>query len=316
MGSLVKKISENKDKNAFWSFAYGGLYAAHKFAMRCVPTKALIAYRYKKRFGRPLDLARPKTFNEKILWKQVYGDNKAYARLSDKYAVRKHIAETIGKEYLIPLQYTTTDPRCIPFDTLDYPVIIKSNHASGQKIILKDKSAIDRKAVIRECTRWLNINYYDAFRESQYKDIVPRIVVESLLVNKQGRIPIDYKLHCFNGKVECILAMDGRFETDRKIGFFDTKWKFLPFNYGVEEGGTFLWKHSKSFKKPKNLKKMVALAEKLAKDFDFVRVDLYSVQDKIYFGELTFTPGAGLNKFYPETWDNYFGDKLQLANKK
>ncbi|MAG50695.1 glycosyl transferase [archaeon] len=311
MNRIISKISENKDKNFFYSLTYNLLYSSHNFLMKLIPSKLFISYQYQKNFGKKLDLKNPQTLNEKIQWKKIYDKNPLCVTLADKYAVRKVIEEKIGKEYLIPLQFHTTDPNKIPFDNLKFPAIIKSNHASGQIIVLKDNRNINKKEIIKKCKRWLKTNYYNKHRELQYRDIPPKILIEKLLLNDNGKIPEDYKFNCFNGNVEFIQIVRGRFE-NKSMGFFDSKWNLLPFIWCEEKDGKPSCKKVKSFKKPKNLKKMIKIAEKLSKEFNYVRVDLYSIKNKIYFGELTLGHGAGLQKFYPDSWDKFYGDKLKL----
>ena len=130
--------------------------------------------------------------------------------------------------------------------------------------------------------------------------------MEKLLLNKKRQIPEDYKFHCFNGKVEFISFHLDRFG-DHKTGEFDTKWNLLPFSWACPSVKGRL---DKNTPKPQNLNKMIKIAEKLSKDFDYVRVDLYSVDDKIYFGELTFHHGAGFVKILPEEYDLIYGEKL------
>jgi hypothetical protein len=271
---------------------------------RLIPEKLFIKLTFKSILGYTLNLDNPKTLNEKIQWIQRYKRTPLHTKCSDKYAVRKYIEEKIGKEYLIPLLYHTTDTKdIVPEKMPDYPFIIKTNHGCGGHIIVKDKSEIDWKTVQKYLKNKLKRNYYYTAREWQYKDIMPSIIVEKLLLDKNSNIPCDYKFHCFNGHVEIITVdMDRQFNFKRNL--YDKDWNFIDCRMRLENGA--------DVKKPIMLNKMKSLAETLANEFYYIRVDLYNVKGKIYFGELTFSPAGGRQKYFPPIWDRKFGDQLKL----
>jgi hypothetical protein len=169
--------------------------------------------------------------------------------------------------------------------------------------VLLVKGEANRADIIRKMSGWLASNYYWHRREQQYYGIKPRIVIEECLKNADGSPPLDYKIYCFNGRPDVILV---RNHTRDICPFFDATWKFLDFS--DVEGAV-----RPRMPRPANLEEMVALAANLSAGFGFVRVDLYNVMGRVYFGELTFTPRAGLMKYDPEYWDSRLGEKWELS---
>jgi hypothetical protein len=267
--------------------------------------EAFLLRRYARIHGKPLNLANPQTYTEKLFWRMIAwnrGDMPPrFMQLTDKHAVRAHVASTVGEQHLIKLLWHGTDPRAIPFDRLPTEYVIKPNHAAGQVIIVKGQA--DRDEITRTVSGWLASNYYWHGREFQYYGIKPRIVIEEYLQDQDGTPPFDYKIHCFNGVPEHILV---RNHTHDICPYFDTTWKFLDFSDKV--GAVQPW-----VPKPVNLEEMLALARKLSAGFGYVRVDLYNVKKRVYFGELTFTPAAGILKYSPESWDLKHGQKWDLS---
>lgn len=288
-------------------------FKQHLFGL--IPTKIYLKLLYKKILGKKLNLKNPRTLNEKIQWKKIYDRNPIYTKCADKYAVREYIKEKIGEKYLIPLLYVTNKPEEIPFDKLPLPYIIKPNHGSGWFIIIKKREDINKKEIIKKCKGWLNSSIYLIAREWHCKDIPPKIVIEKLLTKDDEKVPDDCRFYCFNGKVEFIQMDVNRFENHER-GIFDLNWKPLPFTWCSIIDGELKYKTKEDILKPKNLNEMIKVAEKLSKDFNFVRVDLYSLNGEIYFGELTFTPACGLSPFVPDKYDLIYGKKLKLRKYK
>lgn len=280
-----------------------------------LPDKIYTQLRYLRTFKRRLNLKNPQTLNEKIQWKKLYDRKKFYTLCGDKYLAREYIKERIGEKYLVPLLYVTNKPEEIPFDKLPLPYIIKPNHCSGYFIVVRDKKDINKNELIKQCRKWLKIDYYKYGKEWQYKNIPRKIIIEKLLVDKAEKVPADCRFFCFNGKVKLIQMDIDRFE-DHRRGLFSIDWKLLPFNWSPLIDGEAKYKIKEGIPKPKNLKEMIRIAEILSKDFDFIRVDLYSVGSKIYAGELTFHPGGGFNHFIPEKYDLIYGRKLKLKGFK
>ncbi len=288
------------------------IYKVYEFLLKMIPDDVLVKHSFKKHMGYPLDLNNPKTLNEKINWLKVNHKKDIHTIIADKYKVRAYVKEKIGEEYLIPLLYHTKDPEDIrPENLPDVDHIIKCNHDSSGGVVVKDKSAIDWVQTRKRFRRLLKSNHYYSTREWQYKNIEPRIVVEKLLNMEDGNLPDDYKIHCFHGKVQFFGVDVDRHLPTRGRNIYDTNWNLLPCNWGRPNG--------RELPRPENLEEMIALAEKLAEDFVYLRVDFYSVKGKTYFGELTLHQSSGFRKFWQKECDEKFGKLLDikhLINKK
>lgn len=278
--------------------------------MRRSEGEAFLLRRYFRIHGKPLNLTNPQTFTEKLFWRMVTWNrgrmNPRFTQLADKYAVRAHVASTVGEGYLTDLLWHGDNPRAIPFDRLPAEYVIKPNHAAGQVLIVRGE--VDRDEIIRTVSSWLASNYYWNGREYQYYGIKPRIVIEEYLKDQDGNPPFNYKCYCFNGVPDQILVRSHIQDTTQDIWpIFDTTWNLLDVTY-KEQCVARPW-----LPKPANLDEMLALAAKLSVGFGYVRVDLYNVSGRIYFGELTFTPAAGIIKYDPEFWDLQLGEKWDLS---
>jgi hypothetical protein len=218
----------------------------------------------------------------------------------------------VGPQYLIPLIAVLDDAEQLDVARLPEPCIIKATHASGQNVIVRDKRLVDDRKLKAQLRRWMGRNEYYHSREPQYRDIEPRLVVERLITDPDGNVPMDFKFHCFHGRAEAIQVDIDRF-TDHRRNFYDANWQLLPFTWSFWKKGRPLWPNGRAVARPKTLEEMIAVAQVLSKEFDYVRVDLYNCQDKVYFGELTLHPGAGWERFDPASWDVYFGNKLDVS---
>lgn len=269
-----------------------------------------IKQKFKNNFGRELNLENPQTLNEKINWLKLNDRDPLHTKCADKFAVRDYINSKIGKEYLIPLLYDTENPKeLIPENLPEIPFIIKTNHDSGGVFMVRDKFKLDYKKVQLDFKRYLNSNYYQESKEWQYKNIKPRILVEKLLLDEEGKIPFDYKLHCFNGSVRMIQVDMGRDTEDHYRNWYNPKWQLEPYNKGK---GKLTEPSDIEVPKPSTLKEMLRLSEILSEPFDYVRVDWYDIGSKLYFGELTFYPAGGTTPFKPEKWDYILGEELKI----
>lgn len=311
MNNLVKKIILNKDRNRFTLLLYKILKNSSNIFYKFIPSKIYLKTLYRHTFNKELNLKNPQTLNEKIQWKKIYDRRPVYTLCADKYEVRNYVKERIGEKYLIPLLFYTNNPNKIDFDKIPLPFIIKANHGSGWIFIIKNKKEINKKEIIERCKKWLESNIYFIGREWQYKNIKPKILIEKLLLDEEGQIPKDYKFHCFNGEVEFIQVDTDRFE-NHKRGFFDINWRLLPFTWSPKKNNRPKYELNKDINKPKKLREMVEIATTLSKNFDYVRVDLYFVNNKIYFGELTFSHEDGFAPFFPEKYDLIYEKKLKL----
>ena len=269
--------------------------------------KTYLRFKYWLNMDKKLDLKNPKTFNEKLQWLKLYNRKPEYTMMVDKYAVREYIKKKLGEEYLIPLLGVWDSSDDIDFDKLPNQFVLKCNHNSGLGMcICKDKSKLDIDKVKRELKKGLRQDYYLTSREWPYKDVPRKIVAEKYMEERPNTELNDYKLMCFNGKVQCSFVCSERFSDDGlKVTFFDRDWNVLPFERHYP-------KSVNAIEKPKTYEKMVEFAEILSKDIPFVRVDFYEISGKLYFGELTFFPGSGYEEFEPEEWDYKLGKMIDL----
>ncbi|MDC2889244.1 ATP-grasp fold amidoligase family protein [Psychrosphaera algicola] len=291
------------------------VYSAREKIQNIVKTtiksdESFLKKKFKKRLGYKLNLEKPKTFSEKIQWRKIYDRNSLYVVCADKYAVRDYVSEKIGKRYLVPLIGSYKTANDIDFDNLPNQFVIKASHGSGWNIIVKDKKYFCESKAKKQLNKWLIKNFYPRKREWQYKDIQPRLVVEEMLTDSTGSIPADFKFHVFNSgaQKEIFIQVDSDRFGDHTRDYFDQNWNLLELRNKYPNS-------EKLPEKPVNLAEMLVLAEKLATDFSFVRVDLYSVGNKVYFGELTFCPEAGFARFEPESVDLEWGEKYILPNE-
>ncbi len=259
--------------------------------------------------NRPLDLDNPKTFNEKLQWLKLYDRNPKYTTMVDKYEAKKYVADIIGEEYIIPTYGIWDSPDEIDFDNLPNQFVLKCTHNSGLGMcICKDKASLDIKKVKKELKKGLKQNYYYGNREWPYKNVKPRIIAEKYMVDESGTELKDYKVFCFNGEPELIEVDFERFIKHQR-NFYTTDWQFIDMELLYPNSP------SREFKKPDKLDEMLDKARILSKDIPHVRTDFYVINEKIYFGEITFFHESGCGKFTPEEWDEKLGDMIKLPNK-
>lgn len=262
---------------------------------------------YKKTHGAYPDLENPKTFSEKLVWSLLNHRDVLYVKYADKYAVREFVKICIGEKYLIKCFAIYTKIEEIDFDNLPNSFVLKATHASGWNLICPNKLELNQRKSRRILKYWLSHNYYSTNREWHYKSMPKRVICEEFIGNKDGTPPIDYKILCFNGIPKLILLDIGRFKHIRR-NIYDIDW-----NQYKDIEITFEQDHSREYEKPKNLEEMLDIARKLSKGFEHVRIDLYNVDGKIYFGEMTFFHGAGVYSTYsPKNIDLLIGSWFNL----
>lgn len=278
---------------------------------RFIPEALYLKIRFKRATGKKLNLRHPKTLNEKIQWLKLYDRKPEYTVYADKYQVRSHISKVIGTEYLIPLlRLYDNIEQITPANLPEPPYIIKNNHDSSGGIIVRSYSNVDLEKIKKILHENIKINHYWATKEWQYKNIPKKIIIERLLLDEKGAIPNDYKFNCFNGRVEFIyVSIDREGKNYRKI--YTRDW--------IPSGITWTAKGNEEIKfcgpeipKPEQLEQMILIAEKLAISFKYVRIDLYNVSGRIYFGEITQHHGSGFELILPEKYDFYYGSLISL----
>lgn len=242
------------------------------------------------------NLRNPSTFNEKLLHDRLFHKNELIQIISDKYAVRDYVAKCIGEEYLIPL--LATYDSCNELKEADLPsdCAIKMNHSSGQIVIRKNSSDISKR--YPEIVNWFKDKY--RYQELMWfnQKIERKLVAEELLLDEKGQVPKDYKFFVFGDEVEFVQVDLDRFNGHSRM-LYSPDWKPMDVSYAYPVGY-----ESES---PECLDEMLDLAIKLGADFSFMRVDLYEVDGKIYFGELTPYPLAGWGRLEPYSYDVHLG---------
>lgn len=245
----------------------------------------------------------PQRFSEKI-WSRMFNERDSKLTLiSDKLRVRNYVANRVGGNNLINLLWTGDDPADIPFDELPVKFVIKTNHGCGSNIIVTNKTQLDKERTIKKLRKWLSTNFCEdkyLGTEWGYKNIKPTLIIEEFL-EENGKTPVDYKFYCFSGRVEFLSLHFSRFE-GHKTRSFGRNFEPYDLRYNLEQWGG-------ECQRPRNFEGMVQLAESLAKGLAFIRVDLYSVKDDIYFGELTLYPGGVRARFLPPERDFILGKK-------
>lgn len=276
-----------------------------RLVMRRSEGEAVLLRRYAKIHGKPLNLTNPRTFTEKLFWRMVTWNRGAmpsrFRQLADKYAVRTYVASTVGEEYLIKLLWQGADPRAIPFDWLPAEYVIKSNHSSGEVIIVRGQA--NREEIIRQVSAWLAKDYYWQAREYQYYGIKPKIMIEEYLNGQDDSNPLDYRFWCFGG-VPVVIQVDNHAHDINP--FFDAEWNQLDLHYRKKATRP-------PIVRPTCFEQMVELARRLSQGIGFVRVDLYNTNGRVYCGELTLTPVGGIFQFTPDHWDLTLGEKWDLT---
>lgn len=289
---------------------YRFLINASKGKYDSMPDKEYLEKKFYVTMGYPLDLNNPQTFNEKLQWLKLYDRKPEYTMMVDKYKVREYIKEKLGEEYLIPLLGVWDKAEDIDFDKLPNQFVLKCNHNSGLGMyICKDKSKLTQKEikVIRKnLTKGLQQDYYLTGREWPYKNVSRKIIAEKYMEDETGQLR-DYKFYCFNGEPKIIMINSDREIGKTKADYFDMHFNWIDLKWGYEHA---LVKPSK----PINFKKMKELAVVLSKNIPELRVDFYEVNNKIYFGELTFFDGSGFDKIEPKEWDKKIGDWIDYTN--
>jgi len=265
-----------------------------------------VARRYRQIHGVFPNLFFPSTFNEKVLARSLFDTRPILRQFADKYAVRDYVSKRLGPDVLPELYCVTRSPRDIPWGRLPGSFAVKPTHGAGWVRLVRDKATLDKTELTRQCEYWLSQNFYRQYRERIYKDIVPRILVEELIDDGGLAAPTDYKFMVFHGRVEMVSVIVDRFVNTQGY-FLDRDWNMLGAGLAAIAEDSTPAPQAKDIPKPPHLEEMIRAAEILAKGMDFVRADFYDTPKKIYFGELTTTPGAGLAQYEPAEFDAKLG---------
>ena len=279
-------------------------------ALSFLPDKLYLQIFFFSTTGKFINFKKPKGFNEKQQWLKVNNRRPEYTNLVDKYAVRDHIDKVLGEGHLFGLlgKYDSFDD--IDFTTLPNQFVIKCNHDSGSVKIIKDKASLkdsDYAKMKAALELSLSKDFFYAGREYPYKDIKPCIIIEELMVDEKNpeKSIEDYKFFCFNGEPKIMFVATDR-STDCRFDFFDMDFNHLDV-VNIHPNS------NKKIEKPKMFEEMKRIAAKLSVGMPFVRIDLYELNGKVYFGEYTFFHGGGFRLFEPPEWERKLGDWIDIS---
>ncbi len=278
-----------------------------------VSPKTYAGILYRRCFHKRLNWKSPETLDEKLNWLKIYSDTDRWVDLTDKYLVRNYVSGCGLSDMLVKLYGKWDDVSDIDWDILPERFIIKTNNASGVVFICNDKSRIDKRQWCRDIKEQLDSKFGYFQSEPHYNRIKPCIIAEELLdctkQQMQTTSLIDYKIWSFDGKPEYIQACWNRTKDGIDVGIYDLDWNFHP-EYSVPQQHCHL--ADEAIPRPESLDRMLQAASILSKGFPEVRVDFYEVGGKPYFGEMTFTSGAGLNSDYSDEFQRILGSKITL----
>ena len=277
-----------------------------KGLLKWVPDKPYLHILYYAYMGKRLHLTNPVTYNEKLQWLKLYDRNPIYTKMVDKYEAKLIVAEKIGEEYIIPTLGVWNRPEEIDYDGLPDKFVLKTTHDSGGIIIVDKRQGYDRKCINDFFNKRLSQSTYELQREWPYKNVPKRIIAEQFMEDEKTHELRDYKFFCFDGEVKCMfIATDRQSEKPTAFDFFDPDFNWMDIRHGHPNAEV-------KPEKPINFELMKQLAGKLSDGLPQVRVDLYEINGKVYFGELTFFHHGGIVPFDPENWDKVFGEWIQL----
>ena len=273
-----------------------------------MPDEEFLCKQYQLKMKKPLDLQNPCTFNEKLQWLKIFDHRPEYTLMVEKYEVKTLVAQKIGLQYVIPTLGVWNHFDDIEFDTLPNQFVLKCTHDSGSVILVDDKNQLDIRKAKRIMEKFLGRNLYYYAREWPYKNVPPRIIAEPYLKNDSGEGLIDYKFYCFHGVPMYCQVIANRW-TGETIDFFDMGWNHQEFTGLALPYKPF---STQPITQPVTLDEMKTIATRLSAGIVFLRVDMYEINGRVYFGEITFYPSAGLGEFYPAKWNRILGDMIHL----
>lgn len=286
------------------------LTLGHRSVFNWINDEKYLKIAYRIELGKKLELNNPKRYNEKLQWLKLYDRKPIYTEMVDKYVVKEYVAKRIGEEYIIPTLGIWDRFDDIDFDTLPNQFVLKCTHDSGGLVICKNKSELNKKRAKRILNSCLKHNYFWGQREWPYKNVKPRIIAEQYMEDSDTKELRDYKFFAFDGEVKALFIASDRQTPgeETKFDFFDSDYHHIPVKNGHPNARVLP-------QRPKQFKKMKELAAELSKGIPHVRVDLYEIDGRIYFGELTFSHWSGMCPFKPDEWDYTFGSWIRLPEK-
>lgn len=276
--------------------------------LTCFSPKLVSKIRYRRAFGKKLDLKEPKEFNEKLMWLKLndYSKNPLVIQCADKVRVREYVEQCGCGEILTECLGVYESTEEIPWKALPQQFVLKCNHGAGYNIVCDDKNKLDVRKEREKLKKWLKQDYSLLYAEMQYHYIKPLIICEKYLQPASGFLPDDYKVYCFHGKAKCVMVCRERESEQCKYYMMDRDWNFLDWIPSASR------EEAKGIERPLCLKELLSYAERLSKGFPFVRMDFYVLDNRIYFGEMTFTPCGCVDNDYTETGNLELSKMLKI----
>ncbi|MGN7479451.1 ATP-grasp fold amidoligase family protein [Solibacillus silvestris] len=259
-----------------------------------------------KIFKRRINLDNPQTYNEKLMWLKLFEDIEFKVKFTDKVEVRKHMASFGFGNLLIPVIGVFDRVEDIIFEQLPKKFVLKCSHGSGLNIICTNKRELDYKKTKHQLAKWMETDYSLINAEPHYSNIKPRIIIEHFLEQPNGKVPIDYHIHCFHGEPKIIELVLNRFTSEEQSIMLTPDWQdthYIKKKFAYDETES----------KPKQIDELLAIAKRISKPFTYVQVDLTIVDEKVYFSKLDFTPAACLNEEINEEANSELGQPPLLG---
>lgn len=276
-------------------------------ALRFVPDEPMLRLQYRIKCGRQLNLKEPRRYTEKIQWYKLFYRDPVMCQCADKFQVRQYV-ESKGLGHILNELYDVFEtPEDIRLDHLPEQFVLKLSNGSGTNLLCRDKAELQLPQVQQKFRDFQVQSGSSAGREWVYSGGKKVIVAEKLLEdpNRPGQDLRDYKILCFNGKPEYIICVDGRYTDHYCHVVYDTDWHKQDVIIGQSSNAA-------NYPKPETLEEMLRIARTLSEGFPAVRIDLYDIDGRIVFGEMTYFPWSGYMKFQPDEFDFVLGEKFVL----
>lgn len=277
---------------------------------RLLPDELALKIQFRNIFLKKLDLANPKTFNEKLQWLKLYNRRPEYTTMVDKYAAKAYVAAIIGEEHIIPTLGVYDRFEDIDFDALPDCFVLKCTHGSGDVVICRDKKIFKKEEARKKLTKALKTDFYKIGREWPYKNVKPRIIAEQYMIETLGSTSLtDYKFYCFDGFIGLLCVIKNRHHAAKTtFSYFDENLNKVDLLQEGEEAADTCCL-------PNCIQKMRELATKLSSGLSHARIDFYESEGKVFFGEITFFNAGGFSAFHPAEWDEKLGEMIVLPKK-
>ena len=295
---LLKSLKPSHWRKGFWNRAI-------MYSRPFLSDDSYLKFQFKHCVGYPLNLEKPRSYNEKLQWLKLNDIHPEYTKMVDKATAKDYVASIIGEKYIIPTLGLWNSVEEIEWDKLPNQFVVKSTGDSGGVVVCKDKNKFNQKEAIKKLKSLGERDYYRYNLEYPYKDVPHRYIAEAYMEDESGFELKDYKIFCFNGAPRFLFVATGRQQNDTRFDFYDTEFNHFPVLNGHPNAD--VWPT-----KPENFEEMLDVASKLSQGIPHVRVDLYNINGKVYFGELTFFHWSGMVPFEPVEWDYKFGEWLKL----